>query len=184
MAEVLVRFHTVVKDRNGVDYSAQACGAPGTDGRWEGWIEFVRLDGRRPIRTPRETTQPTRNSALYWAAGLSAVYLEGALERAQHPLTIDAEPVTRPIFDRPAPDLKIVKADSTVRPAILDPFSVYEQGEHLLRQALTALSAWHLVNIVVAYDLRGESETLLNQLSQRELVELIVTAVRRQSSIR
>jgi hypothetical protein len=112
------------------------------------------------------------------------VYLEGALERAQHPLTLDAEPVTPPIFDRPAPELKIVKADSTVRPAILDPFSVYEQGEHLLRQALTALSAWHLVNIVVAYDLRDESETVLNQLSQRELVELIITAIRRQSSVR
>jgi hypothetical protein len=183
MAEVLVRFHTVVKDRNGVDYTAQACGAPSADGRWEGWIEFVRLDGGRSIRTPRETTQPNRNNALYWAAGLSAVYLEGALERAKHPLTLDAEPVKRPIFDRPAPELN-VRAGSTVRPAILDPFSVYEKGEHLMRQALTSLSAWHLVSIVVAYDLRGESETLLNQLSQRELVELIVTAVRRQSSIR
>jgi hypothetical protein len=112
------------------------------------------------------------------------VYLEGALERAQHPLTIDAEPVTRPIFDRPAPELKIVKADSAVRPAILDPFSACEQGEHLLRQELTALSAWHLVNIVVAYELRDESETVLNQLSQRELVELIVSEVGRRSAIR
>ena len=36
---------------------------------------------------------------------------------------------------------------------MLNPFSVYEKGEPLLRKQLGALSAWHLVNIVLAYEL-------------------------------
>jgi hypothetical protein len=82
MAELLLEFPDAVTDDSGVVYRAQACGAPMTDGLWEGWIEFVPLEGGTPIRTPRETTQPNRVDAVYWATGLSPVYLEGALTRA------------------------------------------------------------------------------------------------------
>jgi hypothetical protein len=110
MAEVLVKFPNVVKEPNGVGYTAQACGGPGANGLWEGWIEFTPLDGGAPIRSPRETTQPNRTDALYWANGLGVVFLEGALDRALRTLTLDVESVTRPAFDRPAPHLNFVKA--------------------------------------------------------------------------
>ena len=74
----------------------------------------------------------------------------------------------------------------TVHPddAILDPFSVYEKGEGLLRQELGALSEWHLVNIIVAYNLSGEPRTTLNRLSQATLIDMIVTGVRQESVLR
>src|SRR4051794_15426110 len=80
MAEVLVQFTDPVID-HGVAYMARACGARGTDGLWQGWIEFSPIDGAPPLRSPRETTQPNRDDTMYWATGLSAVYLEGALRR-------------------------------------------------------------------------------------------------------
>jgi hypothetical protein len=113
MAEVLATFTNVLRDDNGVGYTAQACGAPGPHGLWEGWIEFTPLDGAQPIRSARETTQPNRADAVYWATGLGVVFLEGALNRALHPLTVEAEPVARPAFDRPAPRLNMVKGRSS-----------------------------------------------------------------------
>jgi hypothetical protein len=113
MAEVLAKFTDVVREAKGVGYTAQACGAPAANGLWEGWIEFAPLDGGPPIRSSRETTQPNRADAVYWATGLGIVFLEGALRRALHPLIVEAEPVARPAFDGPAPHLKVVKARSS-----------------------------------------------------------------------
>jgi hypothetical protein len=112
MAEVLAKFPNVVKEANGRGYTAQACGGPSADGLWEGWIEFAPLDGGPPIRSHRETTQPNRTDTLYWANGLGIVFLEGALHRALQPLTLEAEPVARPAFKRPAPHLNVKKARS------------------------------------------------------------------------
>jgi hypothetical protein len=82
MAEVLIQFESVVTSDDGSKYYAQACGGPMSDGVWEGWIEFVPVDGGTPFRSPRETTQPNRRDAVYWATGLAPVYLAGALSRA------------------------------------------------------------------------------------------------------
>jgi len=177
MAEVLATFPHVVTTSDGVGYTAQVSGAPGADGLWEGWVEFLPLDGGAPIRTGRETTQPNRTDAVYWANGLGAVFLEGALERALHPLTVEVAEVAQPAFDGPAPHLNVVRGGS----AVLDPFSVYEKGENLLQQQLRALAPWHLVNIIVAYNLSEQPETALNQMSARALAELIVKEVRDQS---
>jgi hypothetical protein len=86
MREVFVQFaEPLLVDRT--QYRAQACGASMNDGLWEGWIEFIPLDGGALLRTGRETTQPNRTDTLYWATGLSPTYLEGALERALSPET-------------------------------------------------------------------------------------------------
>ena len=64
--------------------------------------------------------------------------------------------------------------------AVLDPFSVFEKGEELLRRALMALSPWHLVNIIQAYELSAEDPVALGSLMRPTLVELVVSTVRRQ----
>ena len=77
MAETLLQFKEPVRSPDGVLYEARACASPVPGGTWQGWIEFVPLDGGDPVRSPRETTQPNRVDTEYWATGLGAVYLEG-----------------------------------------------------------------------------------------------------------
>jgi hypothetical protein len=50
-------------------------------GTWEGWLEFISAKGEIAV-TDRETTQPHQEDVAYWATGLEAIYLEGALRRA------------------------------------------------------------------------------------------------------
>jgi hypothetical protein len=150
--------------------------------QWQAWIEFIPVgeDGI-VLRSGRETTQPNRQNAEYWATGLTPVYLKGALHRALTPLPPRVQPPElKPAYDGPAPyfaepDVPVAKA----RDSILDPFSVYQKGELMLRGQLMALSAWHLANIAEAYALvdQGVDPT---RLSQSELVELIVSAVKRR----
>jgi hypothetical protein len=62
---------------------------------------------------------------------------------------------------------------------VLNPFSVYRKGEGVLRHQLSALAAWHLVNIVQAYDLSDQPTPTLERLPPPRLVDLIVAEVRR-----
>jgi hypothetical protein len=104
MAEVLIEYQSLLSTPDGVVYRARACGAPADDGLWEAWIEFVPVTRGRVLRSSRETTQPNRTDAEYWATGLTPVYLEGALERALHPLVVSPPPPPdSPAYDRPAP---------------------------------------------------------------------------------
>jgi hypothetical protein len=176
VAEVLVQFTDQVQS-DGISYMAKACGAPTPDGLWQGWIEFTSSDGRAVLRSGRETTQPNREDTVYWATGLTAVYLEGALHRTLKPRTRVASAAdAAPAFDGPAPDA-IEAPRSSV--GILDPFSVYRKGESLLRRQLGALSDWHLVNIIQAHGLTSLSAPELNALTGPTLIELIVGAVRK-----
>jgi hypothetical protein len=178
MAEVLVEFSDPITDSDGITYAARACGAEDENGHWQGWIEFIPVTGEEPIRSGRETTQPNRTDTVYWATGLTHVYLEGALQRALNPLVIRApKPIAPPVFSEPAPDI----TPAPVRESILNPFSVYRKGEVLLRQQLRALSAWHLVNIIRAHDLSTAAEDQLNRMSAQDLIELIVSNVRSRS---
>ena len=179
MAEVLIEFDALVVGDDGEKYDARACGGPMPDGLWEGWIEFIPLDGGTPLRSPRETTQPDRSDAVYWASGLTPVYLAGALGRALDAITPRAspEPMRSAQFATPAAG----RSEIGVRPgrAILDPYAAYEKGEILLRQELNAISNMHLVNIIREYGLSDEPDAVLGQLSSETLAEIIVSAVRR-----
>jgi hypothetical protein len=87
MPETLVKFDEPISDSRGEKYFAQAIGRRREDdGLWEGGLEFIPLaeNGER-ILSGRETTQPSRETLLYWAEGLTRVYLMGALERALRP---------------------------------------------------------------------------------------------------
>ena len=152
MAETLLRYQHPVVAEDGTRYEARACGGPMPGGTWQGWIEFVPFSAGEPVRTPRETTQPNRVDTEYWATGVSAVYLEGALRRALTPVTITLPVTPPPLFSGPA--LTTTGPVESGQANVLNPFSVYEKGEALLRKQLGALSTWYLVNIVLAYDER------------------------------
>ena len=179
MAEVLVEFFDVVISAGTSRYRARACGTGLENGQWQGWVEFIDLETGDAVRSPRETTQPNRTDTVYWATGLTPIYLEGALQRALHP-AFRARPRTQatPAFDGPAPDLP---PEPPVPDSILNPFSVYRKGEALLRRQLNAFSVWHLVNIVRDHQLSDRSAATLNAMGAPDLVELIVTAVRTRS---
>ena len=103
MAEVLVEFSEAVTSDRGQTYTARACGSEMPGGQWQGWIEFVPAGRGDPLRSGRETTQPNRQHTVYWATGLTPVYLQGALRRAQRPLVRPvAESPGPPHFDEPA----------------------------------------------------------------------------------
>jgi hypothetical protein len=62
--------------------------------------------------------------------------------------------------------------------AILDPYSVYQQGgSDLLLEELSALSAGHLRQIIRAYAL-AEDSVVLDKMGRGELMVLITDAVR------
>jgi hypothetical protein len=182
VAEVLVEYPDAVTSDRGRNYIARACGAEMADGKWHGWIEFVPLGDGEPMRSARETTQPNRQDTKYWATGLTPVYLQGALRRAERrPLRAAAVRPEPPYFEGPADPF--VVANGTTE-AVLDPFSVYQKGEPLLRRQLSALAGWHLVNIIRKYDLSGEDSALLAARQPEALVETIIDGVRRQPARR
>src|SRR4029453_6193645 len=133
--------------------------------------EFTPVTGGRTIRSRRETTQPKKGDATYWATGRGKVYPEGALERALKSREQVRRPVESvPAFDSPAPEPEAVYEPARAD-AILDPFSVYRKGEKVLRRKLSALSAWHLVNIIRAYRLSDLPPPQLNALAAPALIE-------------
>lgn len=177
MAEVLVQFQEPVSSAEGTFYTARVCGRPAPDGGWEGWIEFVPGDGSPVLRSQRETRQPDRDALLYWATGLTQVYLEGSLGRTLEPPRPPRQAVhVEPAYDGPAPSPWTPPAPAAQ--AVLDPFSVYAKGEDLLRQELNALSEWHLRNIIRAYGLLDADTPEIQALTRAELAERIVLAVR------
>ena len=177
MSEVLVDYENTVAGADGSRWAARACGRKGPGNMWEGWIEFVPLDlDRKPIRSTRETTQPSREDLLYWATGLTPVYLRGALTRAlEAPLTRPAPRRVRPHFEGPAPSIAAPARPSRVHP-ILDPFDVYEQGEGILIGQLDALDTPRLRDIVRAFELMTAEQAA--SASRLDLAGAIVTAAR------
>jgi len=180
MVETVWRFSQPINDGASRLYEARVCGGPMAGGSWEGWLEFVPIAGGEPVRSSRETTQPNRADLEYWATGLTDVYLEGALRRALQPLTVTpAPPLPPPIFDGPAPPVAQRVSDEPVE-SVLDPFSIYEKGEAMLRQQLAALSAWHIVNILRDYDLADEDTAVLSRLPASLLIEKVIAGVERE----
>jgi hypothetical protein len=179
MAKVLVQLETPVQDPQGRVFTVRICGRPAGN-LWEGWIEFHPNDDGPVLRTPRETEQPNEADLEYWATGLTVPYLEGAMDRALHPETPDLRPrlvAVEPAYDGPAPPSASVGSPPVTR-TILNPFTVYRQGEEVLRAELRALDVGHLRNIVRAHDLSREVPEPPGSATRGELVEWIVERVR------
>jgi hypothetical protein len=168
-----------LRSSDGRIYTAQACGREREDGIWEGWLEFLTHDGSEVLRSERETTQPTFADLGRWASGIRPVYLEGALERilTPPPVIVDS-PLTEPVYDEPAPPKQPMTVPAPETAPVLNPFSVYAKGEALLRQQLAPLPSWELRAIIVAYDFADPAHIDLDALTNTELIDLIVGAVR------
>lgn len=183
MAEVFIVFDEPIRLRDGRRYIARVCGAPADDGRWEGWLEFEPLgdSAGAAVATSRESTQPNRTDLAYWATGLSATYLEGALARALNTDVTSLMPPqvsAVPAFDHPRrPPYHAPLASGSIARAVLDPFQVYLQGEDVLRSQLGALSEDQLRTIARDYALDLHHE-LPKTASRAELVAMIVVQVR------
>jgi hypothetical protein len=178
-AQTLAKFDAPVVDGDGHQYIAQVCGRERVNGQWEAWIEFEDVRTGHVLRSQRETTQPNRKDAVYWASGLTPVYLEGALERILRPTTVnEPEPLPPPHFDRPASHRRPKAPDGPDREPVLNPFSVYEKNPDLLAQELTALRAFHLRQIIRDFDLVDERDVRLEMMTESELGSLILRRVR------
>lgn len=170
----LTDFKTPVVADGGATYYARACGSLRADGMWEGWVEFREADGRRTLRSARETSQPNLTDVEYWATGLTPVYLEGTLKRTL--AHAKRQGVPKPVHDR----LPLSHPPSPIVPAVgsvLDPYAIYEARPDLLLQALGALSRPHLLNIIRAYALVNARAADLGALSKDQLADLIVLRV-------
>jgi hypothetical protein len=83
MVELIHEHSTIIKDDRTV-YVVRTYAEQRADGTWRAWLEFHPTDTSRPLlRTGQETSQPSRVTIEYWASGLTPVYFEGALVRAQ-----------------------------------------------------------------------------------------------------
>lgn len=174
MAEVLASFATPVRDDFGL-YYARAVGRLAADRMWEGWIEFVPVDGSDILVSGVESRQPEREHLAYWAAGLTQVYLEGALNRARKPLTIRVPIVDEPMSDGPAARRVVAQRVIPRAEAVLDPFEIGSRSTDILRQELAALNRPRLLNIVGAYNLAGDAPVA--SMPDTELVGFIVASV-------
>lgn len=182
MAEILVEYESILRGNDGTDWVARSAGRQASDQMWEGWIEFSPVSGPRPpLRSPCESRQPNRADLVYWATGLTPVYLEGAFARAiSAPLVRQVPATGRPIFDGPAEATIEIVTPLTPAPT-LDPYAVYAQGEMVLIDQLRALDVHRLRDIAIAYEL-VDLPTLDSLTTREELAAAIAAVVSSRAS--
>ena len=180
MAEVLVAFEEPVRDDLG-EYQARAVGRHAEDGMWEGWVEFVPLDGSDEVLvTGVESRQPEKEHLTYWATGLTPVFLDGALHRARNPITVRVKPVEVPYSSAPAvKDVTVTRVMTPGPEPVLDPFDIGSRNIDQLRQELNALNRPRLLNIITAYELNPAGKDIA-WMTDAQLAHFIVVAVEAQ----
>jgi hypothetical protein len=82
MAEQIHQFANEIAGADGTRYAVRAV-AEKRGNVWIGWLEFQPAGRGRALKTGEETSQPNKEAVAYWATGLEAVYLDGALVRAR-----------------------------------------------------------------------------------------------------
>ena len=173
MSELIADLPYRVVDASGEEFYVSVAGEPRTDGRWEGWLEYVPLDESEPLLTPTETTQSSRAALVRWAEALTETYVQGAFARsaAMAPLPVASRVVARRIV--PAP------VATTATDALPDPFALFDTGRAAMRGRLSALPRAALSTMITAYGLNPAGKSLA-WLSDHQLVTFIMTAVEAQ----
>jgi hypothetical protein len=179
MAVTLRSFDDPVTDQLGT-YHARVVGRLAEDKMWEGWLEFEPLKPKgNVIVGPVESRQPEREHLEYWAGGLTPVFVQGALHRAQHPLVVRTRVIEDPVSDHPAPRMVTAPPREVKPDAILDPFEIGGRSLDILAQELRALNRPRLLNIIAAYDLNPSRQDIA-WMTDAQLVRFIVVAVEAQ----
>lgn len=180
MAEVLLSFDYPVADDLGT-YHARVVGRLADDAMWEGWLEFTPAgaNGQDVLVGRVESRQPEREHLVYWATGLTPVYVEGALARARRPLVVRTRVVELPASDEPAPRAVAARPREAKPEAVLDPFEAGGRSLDVLAQELRALNRPRLTNIIAAYDLNPGGEDL-SWMTDAQLARFIVVATEAQ----
>ena len=147
---------------------------------WEGWLEFEPIGRKGDVVVgPVESRQPEREHLAYWAGGLTPIFVEGALRRAQNPLVVRTRVLEEPASDHPAPRM-VTGPPREIKPdAVLNPFEVGARNLDILAQELRALNRPRLLNIIAAYDLNPSRQDIA-WMSDAQLVRFIVVAVEAQ----
>ena len=177
MAEVLRSFDEPIRDESG-EYHARVVGRMANDGMWEGWFEFVPLEGRGPdaLVSAVESRQPEHEHLEYWASGLSVVYAEGALQRARRPARVRTRAIETPASEAPAPRKFTPSPRIVGTEPVLDPFEVGSHSLDILAQELHALGRARLINMIAVYEMNPRGNDL-RQLTDAQLIALIVASV-------
>lgn len=179
MAEVLRSFDDPVMDQLGT-YHARVVGRHAEDKMWEGWLEFEPLNRKgETVVGPVESRQPEREHLAYWASGLTPIFVEGALHRAQNPLVVRTRVIEEPVSNHPAPRMVTGPPREFKPEAVLDPFEVGGRNLDILAQELRALNRPRLLNIIAAYDLNPSKQEIA-WMSDAQLARFIVVAVETQ----
>jgi hypothetical protein len=103
-------------------YRASAHGERQEDGRWSGYLVFTPIIGGRSMMTERETTQSSFEALDHWARGISAVYLEGAIERA-----LSLQPEAR--LQRQLADIERLEVDTALEAEELERAAAIARAE-------------------------------------------------------
>jgi hypothetical protein len=179
MAVTLRSFDDPVTDQLGT-YHARVVGRLAEDKMWEGWLEFEPIKPKGDVVVgPVESRQPEREHLEYWAGGLTPVFVQGALHRAQHPLVVRTRVIEDPVSDHPAPRMVTAPPREVKPDAILDPFEIGGRSLDILAQELRALNRPRLLNIIAAYDLNPSRQDIA-WMTDAQLVRFIVVAVEAQ----
>jgi hypothetical protein len=179
MAETLRSFDDPVTDQVGT-YHARVVGRLAEDRMWEGWLEFQPIKPKGDVVVgPVESRQPEREHLEYWAGGLTPVFVQGALHRAQHPLVVRTRVIEQPVSDHPAPRMTTAPPREVKPDAVLDPFEIGGRNLDILAQELRALNRPRLLNIIAAYDLNPSRKDIA-WMTDAQLVRFIVVAVEAQ----
>ena len=144
-------------------------------GEWQGWLEFSSVDDGR-WRSPRQTIQPNRAALCAWAAGLSQRDLECAHRRAVRVTTsTPAGPPSR--SSARTSSFRLAVDVSAADRVAVNPYVLWAKDQQLLHEELTALTPWHLRQIVRAYGM-SQADVDSDTSTREELVSLITEAVR------
>lgn len=93
--QLLQTFDTPFLDGNGDPYDVYAYAQSRPSDTWQAWLVFKRRRDGESFSTPAETSQPSREAALYWATGLELAYFQGAFGRTSKGITPPADQPAR-----------------------------------------------------------------------------------------
>ena len=126
------------------------------------WLEFEDVETGEVLRSQRETTQPNEKDTVYWATGLTPVYLAGRT-RSHSPSAEGQRAGTgaTTAFRRPCTTPRASASDLSNREPILDPFSVYDKNPGSAGPGADGAAGLHLRQIIRDFDLVDERDVRL-----------------------